>query len=169
MKRKAAARSTSRSSKPTTTKPAQASRTVDRDVLPTLLGYNIRRAQIVLWRDFARTVAEGEIRPGMFSALALIRANPGIAQVELGNELGIDKASMVALLDRLEEPGWILRTRSSEDRRRQGLTLTSDGERIYKTLKQEMLEHEKKFTDLFNKQEREQLVKLLQRFLEVQL
>ncbi|HEU4601409.1 MAG TPA: MarR family transcriptional regulator, partial [Steroidobacteraceae bacterium] len=105
----------------------------------------------------------------MFSALALLRANPGIAQVELGNELGIDKASMVALLDRLEEPGWILRTRSSEDRRRQGLTLTSDGERIYKTLKQEMLEHEKKFTDLFNKQEREQLVKLLQRFLEVQL
>lgn len=164
MKRKAAPKPVSR-----TSKPKQATRTFDRDVLPMLLGYNIRRAQIVLWRDFARTVAEGEIRPGMFSALALVRANPGIAQVELGNELGIDKASMVALLDRLEEPGWILRTRSSEDRRRQGLTLTTEGERIYKSLKQEMIEHEKKFAQLFSKQEREQLVSLLQRFLDVQV
>jgi DNA-binding MarR family transcriptional regulator len=164
MKRKVAAKPTARKNPS-----KQATRTFDRDVLPMLLGYNIRRAQIVLWRDFARTVAEGEIRPGMFSALALVRANPGIAQVELGNELGIDKASMVALLDRLEEPGWILRTRSSEDRRRQGLTLTNEGERIYKSLKQEMIEHEKKFAELFSKQEREQLVSLLQRFLDVQV
>jgi DNA-binding MarR family transcriptional regulator len=162
MKRKTTVKSAKRASRP-----QAAPRVIDRDVLPTLLGYNIRRAQIVLWRDFARTVAEGEIRPGMFSALALVRANPGIAQVELGNELGIDKASMVALLDRLEEPGWILRTRSTEDRRRHGLTLTSEGERIYKSLKQEMLGHEKKFAQLFSKPEREQLVRLLQRFLEV--
>src|SRR3954462_14760572 len=144
MKRKAVRKPTAKA-----TNPQQSGRTIDRDVLPTLLGYNIRRAQIVLWLDFARTVAEGEIRPGMFSALALVRANPGIAQVELGNELGIDKASMVALLDRLEEPGWILRTRSSEDRRRQGITLTSEGERIYKSLKQEMIDHERKFAQLF--------------------
>ncbi|HEY5807310.1 MAG TPA: MarR family transcriptional regulator [Povalibacter sp.] len=140
------------------------SRAIDTDILHQLLGYNIRRAQIVLWRDFARTVAEGEIRPGMFSALALVRANPGIAQVELSNELGIDKASMVALVDRLQDAGWILRTRSSEDRRRQGITLTTAGERIYRSLKQEMLDHERKFAELFSKSERQQLVRLLQRF-----
>lgn len=144
-------------------------RTIDTDILHTLLGYNIRRAQIVLWRDFARTVAEGEIRPGMFSALALARANPGIAQVELATELGIDKASMVALIDRLEDAGWILRTRSSEDRRRQGITLTDDGERTYRSLKREMLDHERKFTQLFTRDEREQLVRLLQRLHSVQV
>ncbi len=138
-------------------------RPIDTDILPSLLGYNIRRAQIALWRDFARTVAAGVIRPGMFSALALARANPGIAQVELANELGIDKASMVTLIDRLEDAGWILRTRSSEDRRRQGITLTAAGERMYKSLKREMLEHERKFAELFSKREREQLVRLLQR------
>lgn len=144
-------------------------RAIDTDILHTLLGYNIRRAQIVLWRDFALTVAEGEIRPGMFSALALVHANPGIAQVELSSELGIDKASMVALIDRLEDAGWILRTRSSEDRRRQGITLTANGERTYKSLKREMLDHERKFAALFTPRERDQLVKLLQRFHSVEL
>lgn len=147
---------------------AKPARPIDTDILPSLLGYNIRRAQIALWRDFARTVAAGEIRPGMFSALALARANPGIAQVELASELGIDKASMVSLIDRLEDAGWIVRTRSSEDRRRQGISLTPAGERIYKSLKREMLEHERKFTEVFNKRELEQLIQLLQRLHSVQ-
>src|SRR3954462_9989432 len=155
MKRKAVRKPTAKA-----TNPQQSPRAIDRDVLPTLLGYNIRRAQIVLWRDFARTVAEGEIRPGMFSALPLTRANPGIAQVELAAELGIDKASMVTLMDRLEDAGWILRTRSSEDRRRQSITLTAEGERTYKSLKREMLDHERKFAELFSDRERDQLVRL---------
>jgi len=151
-----------------TLRKARPARPIDTDILPSLLGYNIRRAQIALWRDFARTVAAGEIRPGMFSALALARANPGIAQVELASELGIDKASMVSLIDRLEDAGWIVRTRSSEDRRRQGISLTPAGERMYKSLKREMLEHERKFTEVFNKRELEQLIQLLQRLHNVQ-
>jgi DNA-binding MarR family transcriptional regulator len=157
MKRKSDDKHNSADRKPRPARP------IDTDILPSLLGYNIRRAQIALWRDFARTVAAGEIRPGMFSALALARANPGIAQVELASELGIDKASMVTLIDRLEDAGWILRTRSSEDRRRQGITVTAAGERTYKSLKREMLEHERKFAELFSDREREQLVRLLQR------
>ena len=35
----------------------------------------------------------------------LVGANPGIAQIELGTHLGIDKTSIVALLDRLEKCG----------------------------------------------------------------
>src|ERR1044072_2071201 len=80
---------------------------VDLDCLPTLLGFNIRRAQIALWRDFNRNVAEGYVRPGVFSALLLANANPGIAQIEIANQLGIDKASVVSLIDRMEEAGWV--------------------------------------------------------------
>ena len=136
---------------------------LDLDILPTLLGFNIRRAQIALWRDFARTVAGGEIRPGMFSAIALIRANPGIAQVDLANELGIDKASMVGLIDRLEDAGWIVRKRSQEDRRRQGVSATAAGERTYRSLRREMLDHERKFVAKFSDAERNQLITLLRR------
>lgn len=140
-----------------------ASGALDLDILPELLGYNVRRAQIALWRDFVHTVAEGEIRPGMFSAIVLVRANPGISQIELAKELGIDKASMVGLIDRLEGAGWIVRKRSLEDRRRHGLTVTPAGQSVYRELKREMIEHERKFVERYNARERKQLVELLQR------
>src|SRR5262245_28356888 len=89
--------------------------TIGLDVLPELLGYNVRRAQIELWRDFGATVSGGEIRPGLFSLMLLVGANPGIAQIDLANQLSVDKASIVALVDRLEEAGWVQRRRSTED------------------------------------------------------
>ncbi len=149
-----------RSSPPST---GTAGRVLDRDILPELLGYNVRRAQIALWRDFLHTVAEGEIRPGMFSAIVLVRANPGISQIELAKELGIDKATMVGLTDRLEDAGWVVRKRSREDRRRHGLTVTASGQKIYRALKREMIEHERKFVERFSATERKQLIALLQR------
>ena len=136
---------------------------VDLDCLPTLLGFNIRRAQIALWRDFNRNVAEGYVRPGVFSALLLARANPGIAQIEIANQLGIDKASVVALVDRMEDAGWVTRKRSTEDRRRQGIFLTPSGVKACRSLKKEMIDHEQKFVARYTDQELRALIALLRR------
>jgi DNA-binding MarR family transcriptional regulator len=142
---------------------AQEPRPVDLDVLPTLLGFNIRRAQIALWRDFAHSVGEGEIRPGAFSLMLLVSANPGIAQIDIANQLGVDKATVVALIDRLESEGWMSRTRSSEDRRRQNIRLTPEGTKVYKMLRKQMIEHERKFVERFTPQELRTLISLLKR------
>jgi DNA-binding MarR family transcriptional regulator len=146
----------------TRTAAAQATQ-LDLDILPSLLGFNIRRAQIALWRDFNQNVADGEVRPGVFSLMLLANANPGIAQIEIADQLAIDKASVVALVDRLENAGWVQRKRSTEDRRRQGLFLTPAGTKAFKTLKKEMVEHERKFVERFTEQERKTLISLLQR------
>jgi DNA-binding MarR family transcriptional regulator len=143
--------------------PSRAILGLDLDCLPSLLGFNIRRAQIALWRDFNRNVAEGYVRPGIFSALLLANANPGIAQIEIGNQLGIDKASVVSLVDRMEDAGWVVRKRSTEDRRRQGLFLTPAGVKACRALKKEMLEHERKFVSRYTEQELRQLIALLRR------
>jgi len=143
--------------------PEKTTRALDLDILPSLLGFNIRRAQIALWRDFNKNVAEGEVRPGVFSSLLLASANPGIAQIEIANHLGIDKASVVALIDRLENAGWVQRKRSTEDRRRQGIFLTAGGVKAFKSLKKEMIEHERKFVERFSEAERKTLIALLQR------
>ncbi len=96
-------------------------------VLPSLIGYNLRRAHQCSWRHYVATVGDGTLRPGLFSLLVLAQENPGISQVELGTHLGVDKASMVALLDRLERAGLIERRRSTRDRRCQGIFLTAAG------------------------------------------
>ena len=109
---------------------------LDLDCLPTLLGFNIRRAQIALWRDFNRNFSDGDVRPGVFSAMLLANANPGIAQTDIASQLGIDKASVVSLVDRMEHAGWVERRRpprtaaaraSSSRRRREGLPLAQEG------------------------------------------
>jgi DNA-binding MarR family transcriptional regulator len=141
----------------------QAAIGVDLDCLPTLLGFNIRRAQIALWRDFNRNVAEGFVRPGVFSALLLANANPGIAQIEIGNQLGIDKASVVTLVDRMEDAGWVTRKRSTDDRRRQGIFLTPAGVKTCRALRKEMIEHERKFVSRYTDQELRTLIALLRR------
>lgn len=136
---------------------------VQPDLLPQLIGYNLRRAQIALWRDFAQNVGDGAIRPGLFSLLVLVEANPGIAQIDIATQLDIDKASIVSLVDRLEKRRWVFRKRSVEDRRRQGVYLTSDGQQGLSQLRREMLEHEDRFRRLFSKTELRQFIEYLQR------
>jgi DNA-binding MarR family transcriptional regulator len=132
-------------------------------ILPNLLGFNIRRAQIALWRDFGRSVAEGAIRPGMFSLMVLVEANPGIAQVDLSRELDQDKATIVGLIDQLQRRRWLLRRRSKVDQRRHGIFLTATGRRNLASMKREMLEHEQRFTRLFTADEMTTLITLLRR------
>ena len=136
---------------------------INTGLLPNLLGYNLRRAQIALWRDFNRTVREGDVRPGVFSLLILVDANPGIAQIDLANQLDIDKATIVGLVHRLERQHWVVRKTSAVDRRRQGVYITAAGRTTLKNLREEMLEHEMRFTRLFSAEELAQLITYLRR------
>ena len=136
---------------------------VDLDILPDLLGYNVRIAQLALQRSFTRAMSGSDVGSGIFGLLVLCGANPGIAQIQVAQNLNIDKASVVSLVDRLEQNGWLVRRRSTDDRRRHGLFLTGDGQRELKTLKERMRTCEQALDDLFDPAERRQLISLLQR------
>jgi DNA-binding MarR family transcriptional regulator len=138
-------------------------RPVNVGILPNLLGYNVRRAHMALWRDFNRTVGIGIVRPGIFSMLVLVDENPGIAQIEIAVQLAIDKATIVGLIRLLQKQGWIDRRRSRADRRRQDLYLTAQGRHELATLRRDMLEHEARFINLFNRQELTQFFEYLRR------
>lgn len=142
---------------------ALAAQPIDVGILTELLGFNLRRAQIALWRDFKSTVGNGEVQPGVFSLLMLADLNPGIAQVDLASQLYLDKATIVALVDRMERKGWVQRQRSVVDRRRQGVFLTGEGRRWLRTLRHDMLLHEKRFTGLYSAAELRRLIELLRR------
>ena len=132
-------------------------------MLPNLLGYNVRRAQIAMWRDLARSVGDLKVRPGEFSLMILVETNPGIAQIELANQLDVDKATIVGLVNELQRQKWAVRRQSTVDRRRQGIYLTALGQRELQRLRKVMIEHEARFTRLFSPDELAQLFAYLRR------
>jgi DNA-binding MarR family transcriptional regulator len=101
-------------------------------VLENHLGYFLRRAQVAIFQDFIRTLAEIDISPAQYSVLVVIGANRGPSQAEVADFLGIERARLVRMLDRLEKRGLTQRLPSATDRRSHALHLTPDG---LKTLK----------------------------------
>jgi DNA-binding MarR family transcriptional regulator len=136
---------------------------VDLDCLPRLLGFNLRRAHQSCWRQYATAIGDHDFRPGLFGLLVLVAANPGIAQIELGTSLGIDKATIVALLDRLEKAGLLSRRRSTSDRRRHGIFLTERGAAALACMQAEVRSVERRIASRFTRSEFEQLLGLLRR------
>jgi DNA-binding MarR family transcriptional regulator len=107
-----------------------------------LVGFRFRRIQNEMSRRFKQRISRAEVNPGMFSALALIRANPGLSQTDLAAEIGMDRATVVALIDALESNGWAKRTRDPADRRRHSLSITPAGLRELGKLEELALENE---------------------------
>lgn len=96
-------------------------------IVEGLIGFRFRRIQNEMGRRFKQRISRDEINPGMFSALALIDANPGLSQAELAGEIGMDRATIVTLVDALERNGWAKRSRDKVDRRRYSLNVTTAG------------------------------------------
>lgn len=161
-RRRGVRRATSRSSVGAARERAVGAR-VDLGILPGLLGYNLRRAHQVSWRTYVAFIGKDKIRPGLFSLMCLVRSNPSISQIELGTHLGVDKTSIVALLDRLERAGLIQRKRSTRDRRRQGICLTEAGMHEFETLVQKVRQLERHMSERFSAQELKQFLGYLRR------
>ena len=128
-----------------------------------MLGHHLRRAHLAIWRDFNDIVGHGGLRPGQFGVLSTIDQHPGISQIEISRLLDLDKASIVALIYRLENLAWIEKRQAKEDRRRHQLYLTPEGKKQLKALRKDMQKHEEKFIQRFSKTEYNQLIDLLQR------
>lgn len=133
----------------------------DLGVLNDVIGFRLRRIQNHLSRGFSDRIARKEIKPGAFSAMALISANAGLSQTTLSREIGFDKATVVAILDSLEDLGWAERRRSTEDRRRHALYLTKAGQKALQKMLDEAHENEKAVHAALSAEEQAQLFALL--------
>lgn len=97
--------------------------------LSDYIGFRMRRVQNQLSANFISKTSHYGIRAGLFSALALIEANPGLSQHELSRAVGLDKSTTVQIVDDLERRGWAKRGQSSVDRRRHALTILPEGQK----------------------------------------
>ena len=71
----------------------------------------------------------------MISFVTLMISDVTLTPESLAAEEGISPPAMSGHVDRLERSGFIERLRSSDDRRRVGLRLTHDGERLMRRVR----------------------------------
>jgi len=131
--------------------------------LPDLIGYHLRRAQLAVFQDFTAAMDGAEITPGQFGVLALIDANPGLSQTRLGEILGIDRSTVVGVIDKLETQGLVERASHPKDRRAHALRLSPSGGRRFRALARRVHRHETRIARHLSTAERELLITLLQR------
>jgi DNA-binding MarR family transcriptional regulator len=131
--------------------------------LDELLGYRLRRAQGAMHRDYMAAVAGLDLTQKQTATLWLINGNAGVSQVSLAAALGMDRATMMSVVDRLEERGLVIRKRSNTDRRRQKLYLTPAGQNMLRKVKARIAKHEERLKSLFTAAELSALLAALQK------
>ncbi len=138
---------------------------LDRGMLPTLLGYALRRAQSAVFADFAAAfAAAGEaLTPGEFGLLVLVDRNAGLSQMALARALGIDRSTLVPILDRLQGRGLLVRRRSATDGRTHALELTDAGKAALARYARVVRTHEKRIAAGLSTAETNMLIALLEK------
>ena len=101
-----------------------------RDLGPRLsarLTYLLKRALVDLEDLHAEHLAPVGVSGRELGVLLLLDGPDATSQQQVAGRLGVDRTTMVGLLDGLEAKGLVARQADAEDRRRNVLELTEDG------------------------------------------
>ena len=132
-------------------------------VLPELVGFQLRMAQIAMFKDFSESLGDLDVTPGLFGVLVIIEANPDLKQSELARATHLDRSTVVSVIDNLERRNLVERRAAPNDRRSNALRLTSEGGALLRKIKHKVGEHEKRLVATLSAAERQTLVKLLKK------
>jgi len=116
----------------------------DTAYLDSLIGFQLRCAQLAVFRDIIASFGEIPVTVVQFSAMCVIKDNSGITQAELASAIEVDRPRIVPVLDMMEERGWTERRTAKSDRRMRRIYLTGEGERVLAELQDRFDEHQER-------------------------
>jgi DNA-binding MarR family transcriptional regulator len=137
----------------------------DEDIgeIRNIVGFHIRLAHGAVYRHFTETFTDLELTQKQVSVLWLIDDHPDIAQTDLAQRMRMDRATTMAIVNRLQARGYLVRGKSDHDGRKQTLNLTDAGRKALTVAKDAIAEHERWLKSRFSDKEVEQLIELLAR------
>jgi DNA-binding MarR family transcriptional regulator len=112
-------------------------------------------------RQFTQVLSAWELQPSHYGILLLLEAIGQASQQHLAQTLTIDRANMVALVDVLEQRGFIERQADPLDRRRHAVKLTAVGHVALQQIRQARKEVDDAFFAGLDNEEQETLHRLL--------
>jgi DNA-binding MarR family transcriptional regulator len=137
--------------------------TLDLGILPGLVGYRLRRAQLALYQDFLAACAPFALRQAQFAVLEILDRNPGAAPSAVSSALGIKRTNFVPLFDELARRGLGERRTDPGDRRARGLFLTEVGAALVAQARMAILTQEARLAGRLGRDDAELLRALLAR------
>jgi DNA-binding MarR family transcriptional regulator len=102
---------------------------------PVAVANRLRPALLRLARELRRESHALGVTGGQVSLLFQISRNRGIGVRDLAALERMSPAAMSGYVDRLERAGLVAKTQDPHDRRRQGLSVTDEGERVLRSVK----------------------------------
>ena len=131
--------------------------------LESLVGYNLKRAYILFQADFRTALGPDDLSTRSFAALANVVETPNITQSALARRLGIERSGLVAVVDELEQRGYLWRTTVPGDRRVQALVPQPAGVKAYHAALATIQKHEARLLSGLNAREQADLLGLLKK------
>jgi DNA-binding MarR family transcriptional regulator len=129
-------------------------------------GFLVRRLHQIHVAMFLEECASANMTPVQYGLLSILADAPGLDQVTLAAELGIDRANVADVLERLEKRGLLKRAVNPGDRRMKLATLTNAGKGYVSRNRAPMLRAQERLLDPLSPGERKTFMALLRRLVE---
>jgi DNA-binding MarR family transcriptional regulator len=139
-----------------------------RDKAHASVAFLLSQVGIFASQRFAMRLAPLELHPPQFRVLNMVDAAEGQSQQAIGKAIGAPASRMVAIVDELERRGLVERRPHPGDRRVRALHLTEEGRDALTRGRKIAAEHERDLMRGLSKEDRGQLVALLQKLVEEQ-
>jgi DNA-binding MarR family transcriptional regulator len=140
----------------------------DRGLPPALAdkaGFLIAKTHALFHTEADRLLGHGPLGIKAFACLTVIEDEGPLSQQLLGARMRIDRTTIVAVVDALEEAGLVERARDPGDRRAYALQITADGRRWLRGATRKVRDGQERLLAPLTAPEREQLIALLQKLL----
>ena len=126
-----------------------------------VLGLYLHVAYLTVMSSFGRKVGHGQVTPAIIGVIAMLAERPGINQAELARLIGLERATIGTTVARAMAAGFVVRDDAHGDARSYSLSLSPRGEKMLRTIRQRIAEHEKAAGALLTASERRTLRTLL--------
>jgi len=133
------------------------------DQAPRSVGFLISQLGFFSSRGFMEALEPVGIGPREFLLMRFVATSEGQSQQALAERVGVPASRMVALVDHLEQAGFVERRPDPDDRRVRGLYLTRKGGAVLERAGKIAIDYETRLCAGINREEREQLIDLLQK------
>jgi len=126
-------------------------------------GFLVRRLHQIHVAMFIKAMVEENITPIQYGLLSILLARPGLVQLSLAKELGIDRANVGDVLNRLEQRKLLTRVVDPSDKRRKICLPTRDGIAFVQKYRENMQLAQVRLLEPLSPDERKTFMSLLRR------